>query len=449
MISEIDRVSETTKFNEIYLLKGAESTTETGSTGTTTAAAATKKTVTLNADTIKAMEGGISVVVGKNAYAKGSKTAVTGDTADVAESVSLKTGAKLFAGTQGETDGTLEAVDDTNIGTYLTVDADGNLGIADGVTLKTGGSLAAVNADVAGATTVAEGDLGTYATGTAAVKGASGTLNDYIEVVNGEIKYKDGAMLYSAAADDTTEFGLQKEDTMIAEADLADETNGYFKIEGKMIYKDDQGTEALAADEDLSEYFDEYGVYIKPLYTKNTAGDVTEIGADRVKDFFDIKDADGSADADSTSSAAAPALEFNLHVGAEGGAMTDAKAIANKITVKIEAMSAKGIGVDGLKGSGVKTEEAATASIETIKAAIKKVSQQRSDLGAVQNRLEHTINNLDNIVENTQSAESAIRDTDMATEMVKYANNNILAQAGQAMLAQANQANQGVLSLLG
>ena len=83
------------------------------------------------------------------------------------------------------------------------------------------------------------------------------------------------------------------------------------------------------------------------------------------------------------------------------------------------------------------------------KGALQVVSEQRSDLGAIQNRLEHTINNLDNVVENTTSAESQIRDTDMATEMVKYSNNNILAQAGQAMLAQANQANQGVLSLLG
>ena len=83
------------------------------------------------------------------------------------------------------------------------------------------------------------------------------------------------------------------------------------------------------------------------------------------------------------------------------------------------------------------------------KSALKTVSQQRSDLGAVQNRLEHTINNLDNVVENTTAAESQIRDTDMATEMVKYSNNNILTQAGQAMLAQANQSNQGVLSLLG
>lgn len=82
------------------------------------------------------------------------------------------------------------------------------------------------------------------------------------------------------------------------------------------------------------------------------------------------------------------------------------------------------------------------------KSAISDVSRTRSDLGAIQNRLEHTINNLDNIAENTVAAESAIRDTDMATEMVKYSNNSILAQAGQAVLAQANQGGQGVLALL-
>ncbi|MGN1173927.1 MAG: flagellin, partial [Roseburia sp.] len=83
------------------------------------------------------------------------------------------------------------------------------------------------------------------------------------------------------------------------------------------------------------------------------------------------------------------------------------------------------------------------------KSAIKTVSEQRSDLGAIQNRLEHTISNLDNIVENTTSAESEIRDTDIATEMVRYSNNNILQQAGTSMLSQANQANQLALSLLG
>ena len=85
----------------------------------------------------------------------------------------------------------------------------------------------------------------------------------------------------------------------------------------------------------------------------------------------------------------------------------------------------------------------------TVKAMLQEVSKQRSDLGSVQNRLEHTISNLDNIVENTTSAESQIRDTDIATEMVKYSNNNILQQAGTSMLSQANQSNQLALSLLG
>ena len=95
-------------------------------------------------------------------------------------------------------------------------------------------------------------------------------------------------------------------------------------------------------------------------------------------------------------------------------------------------------------------EEKDFASLNAfVKAALQEVSKQRSDLGAVQNRLEHTINNLDNVVENTTSAEAQIRDTDIATEMVKYANNNILQQAGTSMLSQANQTNQLALSLLG
>ncbi len=131
----------------------------------------------------------------------------------------------------------------------------------------------------------------------------------------------------------------------------------------------------------------------------------------------------------------------DLQVGAEG-------APGNQITMNIEAMSASGIGVGGLSSSGVASVSAAQNSISTIKAAITQVSEQRAQLGAIQNRLEHTVNNLDNVVENTTAAESQIRDTDMATEMVKYSNNQILAQAGQAMLAQSNQANQGVLALL-
>lgn len=103
------------------------------------------------------------------------------------------------------------------------------------------------------------------------------------------------------------------------------------------------------------------------------------------------------------------------------------------------------IGVSGLK---VSTNSAAGSAMTRIQAAINSVSQMRSTLGALQNRLEHTIANLDNVSENTQAAESRLRDTDMADEMVEYSKNNILAQAGQSMLAQANQSTQGVLSLL-
>ena len=141
-------------------------------------------------------------------------------------------------------------------------------------------------------------------------------------------------------------------------------------------------------------------------------------------------------------------LQFALQVGADSYS-------TNQINVNISAMSATGLGVNGLViargASDTTTDETLKAreAIETITSALQRVSSQRSALGAAQNRLEHTIANLDNVVENTTAAESAIRDTDMASEMVKYSNNQILMQAGQSMLAQANQANQGVMSLLG
>ena len=165
--------------------------------------------------------------------------------------------------------------------------------------------------------------------------------------------------------------------------------------------------------------------------------DLNEAGAGDIKSISVDKDGKVTVEAFADLNAS---LNFSLHVGADS---TE----DNKIDLDIAMMSARGLGVNGIQVSG-DDDTKATAAIDTISAAIQKVSTQRSALGAVQNRLEHTINNLDNVVENTTSAESAIRDTDMATEMVKYSNNNILSQAGQAMLAQSNQANQGVLSLL-
>ncbi|KEH88691.1 MULTISPECIES: flagellin N-terminal helical domain-containing protein [Clostridium] len=122
---------------------------------------------------------------------------------------------------------------------------------------------------------------------------------------------------------------------------------------------------------------------------------------------------------------------------------------ANKdqnITVKIGSMGAKGLGVSKitLSTGAAKCSEA----IATLDEAINKVSAQRADLGAVQNRLEHTINSDNNASENLQAAESRIRDVDMAKEMMEFSKKNILQQAAQAMLAQANQQPQGVLQLL-
>ena len=127
-----------------------------------------------------------------------------------------------------------------------------------------------------------------------------------------------------------------------------------------------------------------------------------------------------------------------LQVGSIGAA-------EQTITVSISSMSAAELKVDSLD---VTDHAKSQTSMCAVQAAIQTVSTQRSALGAIQNRLEHTIANLDNVAENTQAAESRIRDTDMAEEMVEYSKNNILAQAGQSMLAQANASNQGVLSLL-
>ena len=166
-----------------------------------------------------------------------------------------------------------------------------------------------------------------------------------------------------------------------------------------------------------------------------------------------------------------------LQVGAESGQHI-AITIQNMNTEGLFTLAAKNSGKDASYGTGSDASSkvsAATADVynkfykdynkddittaaseksfaslnAVVKYALQEVSKQRSDLGAVQNRLEHTISNLDNIVENTTSAEASIRDTDIATEMVKYANNNILQQAGTSMLSQANQSNQLALSLLG
>ena len=182
----------------------------------------------------------------------------------------------------------------------------------------------------------------------------------------------------------------------------------------------------------------------------NNAGTITLTGAKQAAATTNLADATDNKNAVTVKSSGI--LTLSLHVGADSTS-------DNQISVDIKQMSADVLGLKTGKSSTTaakndtllvngSNDDNARKAIDTIASALQEVSKQRSALGAAQNRLEHTIANLDNVVENTTSAESSIRDTDMATEMVKYSNNNILAQAGQAMLAQANQSNQGVLSLL-
>ena len=240
---------------------------------------------------------------------------------------------------------------------------------------------------------------------------------------DGNVVLKEGKALYKEQATPGTENGAQK--TLISNTDI----QALYEKASNGLRKGSV-TGDFATEEELKDYFNEDGSYKGGLFGKKTDGTYVEVGAEYIDKFVSVKKQPSDV-----------ALQFSLHVGAESDPN-------NKITVKIESMSAKGIGIDGLKTDGLMTQGDATNAIDTIGNAIQKVSDQRSALGAVQNRLEHTIANLDNVVENTTSAESRIRDTDMAEEMVAYSKNSILQQAGQSMLAQANQANQGVLSLL-
>ncbi len=201
-----------------------------------------------------------------------------------------------------------------------------------------------------------------------------------------------------------------------------------------MTDKDTNGiddTDASVISKDVA-----YGLASKELLAANQIGDTK--GSAKVADAG--AKADGSFKITTGQAEVANSLSFSLHVGADAD-------MTNKIHVNIDAMDSASLGIKGLNVKDA-SGNAATYAVDAISDAISKVSSQRSSLGAVQNRLEHTINNLDNVVENTTTAESRIRDTDMAEEMVNYSKNNILAQAGQSMLAQANQSNQGVLSLL-
>ncbi len=348
LTTEIDRVAETTKFNETYLLKGNGKVS----------------TLTINA---------------KDAGIEGSLRGVgTGSAVFVMDE--LKEGEQITIGSKGYTIGT----DINDVKTAVD-------GLVTGTTVTINGTEYTVVANAADE----DETENKY------------TADSLQKFVNEGAKVILGTTTYVAATMDTE--GVSNNDASIITADKA-----YELIREELRKASSVGTDA--------------GQEAK--VAEHVEGTDADYGDGKV--YYEITE--GKAETKQ-------GLQLSLHVGADADEN-------NKIAVTIDTMDAAGLGVKGLNvvdNTGAK----ATYAIDAIADAVAKVSETRSALGAVQNRLEHTIANLDNVVENTTSAESQIRDTDMAEEMVEYSKNNILAQAGQAMLAQANTSTQGVLSLLG
>jgi len=366
LTTEIDRVSETTKFNETYLLKGDKGATknvymtghDAGLKGTLTDGA---KSATFVMDDLKA---GDKVTIGGKEYSIGSTTA------DVKAEIK-----------EPAANGTTSVTIDGN--TYDIIKAAG------GTTVCKGGTTTALTA----------ADLGGTGNANATVNDLQGLVKDGSKVTISGKEYT--AMTDAKKADGTAGTdGVDDDDSSVISKSVAED-----KIAAELTSANNIGTVDHAA------------TVAKTAANGKTTYTIT-------KGYATVADT----------------LSFNLHVGADAD-------MTNKINVSIDSMDSASLGIKGLN---IKDDSgnAATYAVDAISDAISKVSSQRSALGAVQNRLEHTINNLDNVVENTTTAESRIRDTDMASEMVNYSKNNILAQAGQSMLAQANQSTQGVLSLL-
>ena len=363
LTTEIDRVSETTKFNETYLLKGDGSEKEYNVNAHD--AGIDGVTLTDNGDgtvgvTLKTLAAGDKVNIAGKQYTIGAVEA------DVTNAV-----------------GTPKKGDTVKVGNAEYTYEDGNSVDSAGAKVEAGWYASGTDFKT---DTKANWDNAKKDTADLAVAGASVTVK---------------GKTFNVINDANTADGVDDKDSSVITAGKAYQLQTAEIVKASSIGADTAATNATNAND---------------AYNTATTTFTLNKGTVSYKD----------------------GLSFNLHVGADAD-------MTNKITVNIDSMNSAGLGIKGIKAD---TEQDATYAIDAIADAISTVSSQRSALGAVQNRLEHTINNLDNVVENTTSAESRIRDTDMAEEMVNYSKNNILAQAGQSMLAQANQSNQGVLSLL-
>ena len=539
LTTEIDRVSETTKFNETYLLKGnADGTSSEKTVNAHDAGLAGKLVDNGNGTstfTANELKDGDKVTIAGKEYTIG--TTGKGSVADPS-TLNTKKDGYLKSDNAAFTTGALKAGDSFSLdGKEYTitdkVSVDDLAAFSDGDTVTIGDKKYTANAtanhanDVytsdelksmikdaladgkqvssdkfhvstaydgtaaanAGAVTVSHqivsslenGEISSASVKTALADATAGTVQDYIQAAAGN---KSANAIKVSAGDSVTKDGVKN---IATTADPAAAKTVYDDINnlaaGKTV-KIGTGTDAKTYtivdsddDEDLSAFKATKDTILSKIkdgdtVAYNNGADVTStvignigsdgsdsdvitakqayakmveelkaassIGTDKAAEV--TNDGKGKFTIKQGSVEVKDALSFNLHVGADAD-------MTNKITVNIESMDAAGLGIKGINVSD-NNGSAATYAIDAIADAISKVSSQRSALGAVQNRLEHTISNLDNVVENTTAAESRIRDTDMAEEMVNYSKNNILAQAGQSMLAQANQSNQGVLSLL-
>ena len=461
LVTEIDRVAETTKFNETYLLKGDDTkatskvyTTNYAVTYATNQGTNVKGAGGVAANTVKhnvnyTGESNVYFVNTTSVKNANSSTPVTADVISKGDDVT-----KYLANTVEGQNGTLKtaAINSTAYTAFKNVDISEVALVTSANTDSTklqykDGMITALDAAYI---------LDTENNSVIRVK-AGEDLSKFMKVSDDKSKVsmnEQFRMLDEVVTDNTanptaltntagslgsTTLGHQIQGTAsITTGDI--QTAKEFKLAetAKKLY-DADGKEVSGVA--LNKYFDENGQYTGGLYSDAQATkavlsdaqgttDETKIGSYITKNYADV-----TAD-----------LSFSLHVGADSDR-------TNKIQTNIQSMSSAALGVNKLSSKLVgiidESGDNATDAIDVIAEALQKVSTQRSALGAVQNRLEHTIKNLDNVVENTTSAESSIRDTDMATEMVKYSNANILSQAGQSMLAQANQSNQGVLSILG
>ena len=409
LITEVDRVAETTKFNETYLLKG--DTNSNGKTVFTQSYAVTYTRYTganaANTSSIKFNYTGSSALI--IASASVSDTGAANGYAATAEILTSGDDITKYLDKVNNKADTKENINTTSYTAFKLATAQSQI------------SSLSVNS-LTGEITVKDGSevyVLDKSTNQVIRLNKGGNVEKYINSMN--TSTTGSTIKFMEAADGYAFLTKEAEKDYDIKADTSE-----------MKLYDSAGNEVSGVA--LRDHYNDFGVYTNnSLYLDNEGK--TALSSASISQYIT-----------QTQTHVAGDLSFSLHVGADSDS-------TNKINTSIQSMSAASLGINVLKSSEAGIVDAngakATDAIDVIAEALQQVSTQRSALGAIQNRLEHTIKNLDNVVENTTAAESAIRDTDMAEEMVKYSNANILSQAGQSMLAQANQSNQSVLSILG